>query len=115
MWVAGAVAALASVLAALLAFGAATVIRHEAAAAADLAALAAARSVDRGSEAACDRARLVAEGMTVQLAACWVERWDALVEVTAEGPAGFGSATARARAGPASRRTVSGDRAGGGR
>ncbi|TVT30268.1 flp pilus-assembly TadE/G-like family protein [Amycolatopsis rhizosphaerae] len=110
IWVAGAVAALAAVLAALLAFGAAIVSRHQAGAAADLAALAAAGHAERGAEAACGQARLVTEEMAVRLTACRLEQWDALVEVTAEGPAGFGPAMARARAGPVQRRTVSGDR-----
>lgn len=106
VWVACAIATLAFVGTFLFWLGAAAVVRHRAESAADLAALAAAGDVRLGAEAACARARWVADGMKVGLSGCRVEQWDAFVEVQAPLPgvlARFGSTGARARAGPVDR------------
>ncbi|WP_234995526.1 Rv3654c family TadE-like protein [Streptoalloteichus hindustanus] len=84
-------------------FGAATITRRRAESAADLAALAAAAHALSGVDAACDRARWIAENMRVHVTNCRLEQWDALVEIRAapSGPlGGFPAANARARAGP---------------
>lgn len=89
-----------------LQLGAAAGVRHRAEAAADLAALAAAAYATAGPDAACERARRVAEGMATRMADCRLSGWDALVEVRAS--AGLplvvpGDAAGRARAGPVQR------------
>ncbi|NKQ59112.1 flp pilus-assembly TadE/G-like family protein [Amycolatopsis sp. K13G38] len=103
VWATGAVAALLLVAAALFALGSVVVTRHRASDAADLAALAAAGSADRGTEAACARAGMVVERMSVRLVSCRLDGWDALVEVAAAVPGGLGDASAHARAGPVAR------------
>lgn len=104
IWTVGGIAVLMLVAAVIVEVGAATVVRHRAEAAADLAALAAAEHATDGQSAACDRARWVAEGMRVRVDRCWLRGWDALVEVSAP-PAGlltsYDPAHARAMAGPA--------------
>jgi secretion/DNA translocation related TadE-like protein len=83
--------------------GAAVLARHRAAAAADLAALAAAQSAVRGESSACHRAAAVAAGMGAQVVLCRLSGWDALVEVAAPvalALPGHGTAFGRARAGP---------------
>lgn len=111
VWAAGGIAALLVITAVVLEIGTATVTRHRAGAAADLAALAAAGYVLDGERAACDQARWVAEHMGVRLATCRLAGWNALVEVTAQ-PAGplarFGPLTAHAMAGPVDGETDSG-------
>lgn len=80
--------------------GAAVVARHQAQAAADLAALAAAAEVTNGPEAACAQAGAVARVMRARTADCAVDDLD--VVVTAEvAVSRWGSARAAARAGPA--------------
>jgi secretion/DNA translocation related TadE-like protein len=74
--------------------GAAGVARHRAEGAADLTALAAAGEIQRGSGAACDGARWVADRMAAWLISCRVERMDALIEVSAALP-GYSCASAR--------------------
>lgn len=101
---AGAVAALLAVYSLLIWFGSAVIARHRAAAAADLAALAAASYARDGPERACRRAGFVAERMGGTLGSCLLRDQDALVKVSMAPrgvPAAFGAATARARAGPA--------------
>jgi secretion/DNA translocation related TadE-like protein len=91
------------VLTGLLWFAAAVGTRHRAQSAADLAALAAASAARAGEDEACDEARWVADEMRVELRSCRLSGWDALVEVLAPPPVEllqFGSAAARARAGP---------------
>jgi secretion/DNA translocation related TadE-like protein len=91
------------VLTGLLWFAAVVVTRHRAQSAADLAALAAASKAVAGEDRACDAARWVAEQMEVALRSCRLSGWDALVEVVEPPPVElvpFGSAAARARAGP---------------
>lgn len=87
-------------------FGAAVVTRHRVESAADLAALAAASRAVAGEERACAEARWVAERMGAVLLACRLSEWDARVELV-DAPSGvlgqFGSAGARARAGPVQR------------
>ena len=103
VWAAGAIAALLALVGLVVAVGAAAVTRHRAANAADLAALAAAAHAWSGPEYACGRARWVTDQMRVQLTRCHLDGWDALVEIAAQPPdllAGFGPATAHARAGP---------------
>ncbi|MFB9427925.1 Rv3654c family TadE-like protein [Streptoalloteichus tenebrarius] len=81
----------------------ATITRRRAESAADLAALAAAAHALSGPEAACDRARWIAESMRTQVTNCRFEQWDALVEIEAgvSGPlGGFPATHAKARAGP---------------
>ena len=103
VWAAGGVAVVLLLVGLIAGLGAAAATRHRAAGAADLAALAAAAHAVSGQELACGRARWVAERMRVQLTACRVHGWEAEVEVAAPPPdllLGYGSATARARAGP---------------
>jgi secretion/DNA translocation related TadE-like protein len=102
VWTAIAVAALLFAGTFVFCLGAAAVVRHRAEGAADLAALAAAGEVQRGSGAPCDRARWVADRMNAGLISCRIERRDALVEVSAALPgvlARFGATGGRARAG----------------
>ncbi|KAA9149484.1 flp pilus-assembly TadE/G-like family protein [Amycolatopsis acidicola] len=103
VWAAGAVAVLLGIAGLLFLLGSAILTRHRATNAADLAALAAAGQAELGVAAACGRAQAVTEEMTVQLVSCRLDQWDALVEVEAAAPGGFGSATAHARAGPVAR------------
>lgn len=104
VWAVGAIAVLLSVAAFGLHLGAAMVARHQAEAAADLAALAGAGSVTGRQGAACEQAHRVADRMRVRLVSCLVQGWDVAVEVVARpggGAALLGDATGRARAGPA--------------
>lgn len=103
VWAVGAIAALLVVAGLVLSLGAAVVTRHRAADAADLAALAAAGSADRGAVAACERAQAVTARMAVRLVSCRLDGWDALIEVVAAVPGGLGDAPAHARAGPVPR------------
>ncbi|HEU5474314.1 MAG TPA: Rv3654c family TadE-like protein [Actinophytocola sp.] len=103
VWAAGAIAAILVVLGLILGIGAAAHTRHRAASAADLAALAAAAHAVSGVGQACARAEWVASQMRVRLAGCRLTGWTAEVEIVAPPPdllLGYGSATARARAGP---------------
>jgi secretion/DNA translocation related TadE-like protein len=103
IWAAGGIAAVLLLVALTMGLGAAAHTRHRAASAADLAALAAAGRSTAGQQAACAQAGWVADRMRVQLTACRIKGWDAEVEVAAQPPdllIGFGTATARARAGP---------------
>ena len=79
--------------------GEVVIARHRAAAAADLAAVAAAGWLVDGSRHACGRAAWVAERMGVRLVGCDVSGWEVVVEVS--GPDSVvGAPGARARAGP---------------
>jgi len=103
VWSATAMAALIAVVGVVLHLGAAVGARHRAEAAADLGALAAAAHAVEGSEVACAKAAVVTAGMSVVLASCRLDGWDAVVEVDAAGPApiaALGTAHGRARAGP---------------
>lgn len=103
IWIAAAIAALLLFATGILAVGTATVTRHRAAGAADLAALAAADYAPDGEQAACGRARWITDRMRVELISCQLDGWDALVRTSADPPgplARFGAATAYARAGP---------------
>jgi secretion/DNA translocation related TadE-like protein len=84
------------------AVGAVAVSRHQAAAAADLAALAGAQAVGNGG-AACAEAARVASRSGAGLASCTIEGADVVVEAVVR-PAGtlgrLGVARVRARAGP---------------
>jgi secretion/DNA translocation related TadE-like protein len=105
VWAAGAIAVLVGVAVFGLYLGEAMVARHHAESAADLAALAGAGQVLLGEFSACTQTRRVTEGMRVRLVSCQLRGTDVLVEVSAHPPgwlAAFGSATAQARAGPAS-------------
>lgn len=109
MWTASLVAVLVCVAVFTYWLGAAITTRHHAEAAADLAALAAAAHATDGPAAACERARQVATRMATTLLTCRWKGGDALVEVRSMQSghlAKFGSADARARAGPVARRTV---------
>ncbi|MGH3938317.1 MAG: Rv3654c family TadE-like protein [Pseudonocardiaceae bacterium] len=101
VWAVGAIAGLMSVTVFGLYLGAALVARHQAEAAADLAALAGAGSVVLGEDYACARARRVTEQMAVRLASCQIRGENVLIE-TATIPTSthLSPATARARAGP---------------
>jgi secretion/DNA translocation related TadE-like protein len=104
VWAATAVAVLIGLLVAALDLAGAVAGRHRAEAAADLAALAAAGQVSRGTDAACARAAEVASRTGGRLVLCRLQGWEALVEVEATvrlalvGPA---TVRGRARAGPA--------------
>ncbi len=80
--------------------GGVVVRRHEVAAAADLAAVAAAAHLTDGVDLACERARWVVERMGKRLIGCAAGGWEVVVEV--EGSISpFGAVSVRARAGPA--------------
>ncbi|GAA4782164.1 hypothetical protein GCM10023329_34910 [Streptomyces sanyensis] len=89
---------LCAVFAVALALGQAAVARHRAAAAADLAALAAADHALGGPLAACGRARAVARAHRAELARCAVS--GELADVTAAVRLGPYTLRSRARAGP---------------
>lgn len=111
IWVASGIAALLVIMAVVLEISTATITRHRAGGAADLAALAAAEYALDGQPAACGQARWVAERMRVRLDTCRLAGWNALVEVTAQAPgplARFGPITAHAMAGPVDGETDSG-------
>ena len=83
--------------------GSAVVARHRAAAAADLAALAAAAQLPAGPQAACSAAESVTRSIASRVARCDVDGVDVIVAT--EAVPGFGArwagpATASARAGP---------------
>ena len=99
VWVIGGIAVLMAVVYLVIWFIGAVVARHEAEGAADLGALAAAVVAVDGEQAACAEARWVVERMGAVLLSCRLSGWDALVEAEV-GYAPFGSAAARARAGP---------------
>ncbi|MDD7941713.1 flp pilus-assembly TadE/G-like family protein [Actinomycetospora lutea] len=83
--------------------GAATLARHRAESAADLAALAGAREAVRGADVACERSREIAAGNGARLVDCAVEGWTVRVITAARCaclPSVSGEATGRARAGP---------------
>ncbi|RSD19576.1 Rv3654c family TadE-like protein [Amycolatopsis eburnea] len=105
IWTALAVAALTGVTTLGIWLGAATIARHRAEAAADLAALAAASHAAEGPVQACERARWVTDRMGVKLLTCRWQRLDALIEVESPtgGLAGLPGPAARARAGPTAR------------
>ncbi|MBB2935169.1 secretion/DNA translocation related TadE-like protein [Amycolatopsis bartoniae] len=90
----------------LFALGAVVLTRHRASGAADLAALAAAGRAESG-EGACGAAEVVATEMGARVTGCRFDGWDALVEVEADVPGGWGAVSAHARAGPVARRTAS--------
>lgn len=96
-------AALITITATVLHVGAVVVVRHRLQAAADLAALAVASSLDRGSVEACVVAQTVADRMDVGVRSCRIDGWDAVVETHAPVSPVFGDreASAIARAGPA--------------
>ena len=96
------VAALAAVTLGGVWVGAAVIARHRAQAAADLAALAAARGLPAGPAGACRDADAVGAAMGVTLTTCRVDGLDVLVSVRVENPGPLGrAALASARAGPA--------------
>lgn len=104
IWMVAVIAAVLLFATGILAIGSATVTRHRAAGAADLAALAAAGYAPDGERAACGWARWVTERMRVRLVSCHLDGWNALIETSADPPeplARFGAATAHAKAGPA--------------
>lgn len=83
--------------------GAATLTRHRAEGAADLAALAVAAYAPQGAESACGRAERVVDRMRAVLVSCRLDGWDARVRVRMGLPgllSGFDPVGARARAGP---------------
>ncbi|MEJ2866062.1 Rv3654c family TadE-like protein [Actinomycetospora flava] len=100
---AAAVGVLIALLGLGLQIGAATLARHRAESAADLAALAGAREAVRGADVACARSTEVAERNGARLVDCAVEGWSVTV-ITATScrclPSVSGEATGRARAGP---------------
>ncbi len=100
----GLCAVLSAVAVLLTALASVAVARHRAAAAADLAALAAAGAVLEGEPAACARAGQVASAQGGRLVSCALtgELADVVVEVRPPGRLGeLGTARVRARAGPA--------------
>jgi secretion/DNA translocation related TadE-like protein len=104
VWAVAVITAVLMVATAGVQVGAAMITRHRATAAADLAALGAAVDAVFGEDRACERATWVTEAMGSALVSCRLDGWEALVEVTARPPeplARFGTASARARAGPA--------------
>jgi len=81
--------------------GSAVIARHQAQAAADLAALAAAAQLADGADAACAQASVVAQAMHAVVAQCVVDELDVVVTVEAPVAVGvWGPGRATARAGP---------------
>ncbi|MET9899842.1 Rv3654c family TadE-like protein [Streptomyces sp. NPDC006446] len=99
VWTVGAIAVLCAVFGAVLAMGQAVVVRHRAAGAADLAALAAADRWSDGGAVACARADRVARAQSARLVRCAVE--GEISDVTAASGKGPFTAEVRSRAGPA--------------
>ena len=104
VWVLALSGVLAALAMAVVLVGAATVARHRAGTAADLAALAAAGRAVLGEPDGCDRAAQVARANAAALVACSVDD-SAVVEVRVDVPVRLGGlgvhvASARARAGP---------------
>ncbi|MGF1342435.1 Rv3654c family TadE-like protein [Streptomyces flavovirens] len=98
VWVAVTTATLCAVFAVVLALGQAVAARHEAGAAADLAALAAADRALLGAAEACEAAREVTGAQGAELVRC-VVRGD-IADVTARAHFGPYAPEARSRAGP---------------
>ncbi|WP_443062177.1 Rv3654c family TadE-like protein [Streptomyces sp. NBC_00386] len=98
VWTVGAIAVLCAVFGAVLSMGQAVVVRHRAAGAADLAALAAADHWSDGGTAACARADRVARAQGARLVRCAVE--GQILDVTASSGTGPITAEVRSRAGP---------------
>lgn len=90
-----------------LCLGSVVVARHQAQAAADLAALAGAVRLPAGAAAACSQAVLVAHQMTARHVECRVDGLDVVVNTELPGlftARGIGPARASARAGPTGNR-----------
>jgi secretion/DNA translocation related TadE-like protein len=103
VWAAAGVSVIMIALLVGLHLGAAVIARHQAEAAADLAALAAAGVAVEGAPAACGRAVEVAAAMGGRVTSCRLAGWDALVAVRVPIPValpGIDGAEGRARAGP---------------
>lgn len=98
VWAALVATVLGAVFGGVLLLGQAVVARHRAAAAADLAALAAAATWTHGPEAACATARRVAHAQGAALSTCRVE--GELAEVTAHPTTGPFTPKIHSRAGP---------------
>ncbi|MGW5050597.1 Rv3654c family TadE-like protein, partial [Actinokineospora sp. NPDC004072] len=98
VWAAVVITALAALLAAVVGFGAAVAARHQASAAADLAALAGAARAWSGPEEACAEAAAVAERMSTTLRSCELTGLEITVRVAR--PFGPAWAEATAKAGP---------------
>ena len=77
------------------------VARHRAQSAADLGALAGAVRAVQGPGVACPAAERIVRANGGQLVACEVDGLDVVITVRVNGPAGWGSVDASARAGPA--------------
>ncbi|MGW7384567.1 Rv3654c family TadE-like protein [Streptomyces sp. NPDC054794] len=99
VWSVGAIAVLCVVFGVVLALGQAVVVRHRAAGAADLAALAAADHWAEGTTGACARAERVAGAQGTRLVRCAIV--GDISDVTAASGRGPFAAEVRARAGPA--------------
>jgi secretion/DNA translocation related TadE-like protein len=99
VWVLGVGMVLTLVAIAFVLVGSATVARHRARNAADLAALAAAALVLEGEQAACDRAEELSRRNGARLRACRLDGLDVIVTVEVSA-AGIGIGVASARAGP---------------
>jgi len=103
VWAAISISALLALSGTLFLLGTASVTRHRAAHAADLAALAASARIGAGRQAGCAAASSVVTEMGGQLRQCEWSGWDALisVEIVPDGSLSwFGVARAGARAGP---------------
>ncbi|MBT2402215.1 MULTISPECIES: Rv3654c family TadE-like protein [unclassified Streptomyces] len=98
VWAALVATVLGAVFGGVLLLGQAVVARHRAAAAADLAALAAAATWAHGPEAACATALRVARAQGATLTACTLQ--GEVSTVTARAPTGPFTPTITARAGP---------------
>jgi secretion/DNA translocation related TadE-like protein len=97
------IAVLVAVTTGALCLGSAVIARHRAQAAADLAALAAARRLADGPDAACAQATAIARAMKSAIAQCTVDGVDVVVAanvLVTLGKLGMGTASASARAGP---------------
>jgi secretion/DNA translocation related TadE-like protein len=101
LWLLGVALAVLLLAATVMSAGGLIVARHQAQTAADLGALAGARRAIEGSDTACTEADRYVKRNAATLTACRVEVLDVVVTARVPGPAGWGSAEASARAGPA--------------
>jgi secretion/DNA translocation related TadE-like protein len=100
LWLLGVALAVLFLAGAVAMAGGLIVARHRAETAADLGALAGAVHAIEGEATACDAAERIVIANGGRLTGCHVEGLDVVVSVRVQGPAGWGTAEASARAGP---------------
>jgi secretion/DNA translocation related TadE-like protein len=100
LWLLGVALALVLLAGTVTVAGGLLVARHRAQNAADLGALAGARRAFEGQTAACSAADRFAAATGASVLSCQVDGLDVILTVRVNGPKGWGSAEASARAGP---------------